>query len=115
MLTNEELADAIHAARHAMRSTSPLDLTTMNTIGRHLEALQEIQRKRALPPPAVVVDQSDGKPVDDGWFELIGYITREGLERLTIGGNDSRGTVPIHHSLTRVATTEVFVRSNTRP
>ena len=33
----------------------------------------------------------------------LGWITTESLHRLRAGGNDSRGTVPIHRRRSRVA------------
>lgn len=41
--------------------------------------------------------------------EPIGWITRESIDRLDLGGNDSKGTVPIHKSRSYVAKTPVLL------
>lgn len=103
MLTNQELSDAIHQAREDVAGVSSFDVQAKTTICLHLESLQAIQRDRAKG----ATSEAD----DDEYFESIGFITNEGLERLTVVGNDSRGAVSIHANPTRAATVEVFVRS----
>lgn len=39
----------------------------------------------------------------------IGYITTESISRLERGGNDSRGTVPIHREESRGACAPVYL------
>jgi hypothetical protein len=45
----------------------------------------------------------------------VAWITRESLARLQRGGNESRGTVPVHVQRSNIATIPLYAARNSRP